>query len=520
MNAWIPRIRHAIAGGSRWAVPPVVVLLMGGCQITIAQSPLRETGRIPAAVVERAETRVTRIFTRNAMAPLHVRSLVLPEDRLDEEDWEAFSELLRIGKEVCRLDAITVDVWWGMVEAKGDAAPGNAPGQPTFDWSYYDRVVECIEERGLQWVPILSLHSCGNNVGDNGVFIPLPPWLWDWLVQQSPDGKASMEDLRYTSGSGRTCPEYVSLWADDLVVPQYRQFMEAFRDHFGSDRIQEVNISCGPSGELRYPTYNRYDGGDFPKYGLLQCAGRMAREDCRTQTGKYPPEGTDGFLSSGQYAQPDGKRFLQWYQHRLLEHGARLMGLANEVFSTRGYATVPLGLKIPGIHWQTRVSAEGEPLRLRRFPEIVAGLSTEDSCEQGVRSYSDLLGFLAEQLPERAVPYILHFTCVEKPNLYADPREGHSMAADLVEWVRRAAAADPIRSRILLKAENALSGGIYSPTQARRICETTGRDPFSGMTFLRLQDLANVCGSAQWLQRVGRMDEAQGAAALDSTPKH
>ena len=59
--------------------------------------------------------------------------------------------------------------------------------------------------------------------------------------------------------------------------------MQAFRDHFAprAGLIDEINISLGPAGELRYPSYNAHDWGNYPNRGTLQCYSPLAEKDWR-----------------------------------------------------------------------------------------------------------------------------------------------------------------------------------------------------------------------------------------------
>lgn len=79
---------------------------------------------------------------------------------LEVSDWERFKQQLHQAKAI-GVTAVSTDVWWGKVEKKGDQQ---------FDWSYYDAVSSVIIEAGLKWVPILSFHKCGGNVGTAATF--------------------------------------------------------------------------------------------------------------------------------------------------------------------------------------------------------------------------------------------------------------------------------------------------------------------------------------------------------------
>jgi beta-amylase len=172
------------------------------------------------------------------------------------------------------VDAVSVDVWWGAVEGAGDNQ---------FDWSYYDRLFSTIKNHGLKIVPILSFHQCGGNVGD-ACSIPLPPWLWTKYVGKTLNGmKINDTDSQYKSERGHLSREIVQLWADPLVANEYTDFVTAFKDHFVSsynNDFIEINVSAGPSGELRYPSYNAHDNTTgYPTRGGLQSDSRLAIQD-------------------------------------------------------------------------------------------------------------------------------------------------------------------------------------------------------------------------------------------------
>lgn len=91
-----------------------------------------------------------------------------PLEKVD--NWNDFKKQL-ITLKNNGVDAITTDVWWGgYVESEG--------GDNKFDWSYYKTYGgDTVRAAGLKWIPIISTHECGSNVGDS-VNIPLPSWLW------------------------------------------------------------------------------------------------------------------------------------------------------------------------------------------------------------------------------------------------------------------------------------------------------------------------------------------------------
>src|SRR5262249_14823274 len=146
--------------------------------------------------------------------------------------------------------AVSTDVWWGLVEKS----------ERQYDWRYYDKLSDHIIKAGLKWIPIISLHQCGGNIGDD-VTVLLAQWLWAKLAKKLASGDINAE--KYVSEQGNTSNEYVAVWATHLVLEDYVAFFAAFQAHFAakSKHVAEVNISLGPAGELRYPSYNSHDKG-------------------------------------------------------------------------------------------------------------------------------------------------------------------------------------------------------------------------------------------------------------------
>lgn len=235
-------------------------------------------------------------FSTNVMAPLHVMNYNDPKVFEIPDDWNSFENELAIAKSM-GIDAVSVDVWWGDVEKDGDEL---------FNWSYYNDIFSRIKNAGLKIIPIMSFHQCGGNVGDTYTST-LPAWIWNKIKKD-----LTVEDMKYKSELGNYSDEYVTLWADDRVLYQYKEFMDAFilfcYENVYADNIEEINISCGPAGELRYPSYNSHDWvydletgnlwelkdqngniilrGDrtnWPHRGALQCYGKLAASDFRRQ---------------------------------------------------------------------------------------------------------------------------------------------------------------------------------------------------------------------------------------------
>ncbi len=269
-------------------------------------------------------------FTANVMAPLHV------------DNWTSFDSQLLTAKSM-GVDAVTVDVWWGDVEAAGDQS---------FSWGYYDTIFTKIRNAGLDIIPIMSFHQCGENVGDTYTS-NLPSWIWNKYTGLG----ISADDLKYQSETGAYSSEYVALWADEYVISEYIEFMYAFESRYAyiASDIAELNISGGSAGELRYPSYNSHDWGDYPNRGTLQSYGDLAREDFRDKMIlKYgnlsginsawgtslaninevnPPSDANSFFNNHDYENTQyGKDFVDWYNQSLTDHGKRMVTAAIDAF--------------------------------------------------------------------------------------------------------------------------------------------------------------------------------------------
>lgn len=434
-----------------------------------------------------AETKQLGKKQFRVMGPLHLK-VANQKQLLDEENWKQFEAQLRQLRSI-GVTAISTDIWWGLVE-------GDKPGK--FDWSYYDRVVSLLKRLGLQWVPILSFHQAGGNVNDD-FMQAIPLWLWGRLLESN-DQLNSVQDLQYVSETGDASMEYVSLWADEFVMPYYQRFMEAFKQHYINQAglMDEINVSLGPAGELRYPSYNAHDWGNYPNRGTLQCYSRLAKQDwLRYLKEKYHSiaalNGSFGFTweSFEQAEIPDAdwlfshkryihnawaREFLTWYHKALVAHGRRIFENALSVFDDDSFGQVPIGIKIPGIHW---VVSDPE---LPRAAEITAGLIAVHPTLSS-NNQQEYLGLLKALLPEgKQARAAIHFTCLEMIN---KDYEGYSRAADLVDWM--ADAAD--ECQVSLMGENALAGELYGEQGWKQMARALTRAPgYDGLTLLRMQN--------------------------------
>lgn len=161
------------------------------------------------------------------------------------QEFTDFDTMLAEAKNI-GVQAVSIDVWWGIVQ------PTSANN---FVWSYYDNVFGRIRNKGLKIIPILSFHKCGGGPGDT-CNIPIPAWVFNLVT-----------DMKYQN----THDDAVSVWATkEPLLTALRNFIQNFGTHFSgiSGDFSEVNVSLGPTGELRYPSYN---SNDIPLTTLVAC---------------------------------------------------------------------------------------------------------------------------------------------------------------------------------------------------------------------------------------------------------
>jgi len=461
----------------------------------------------------------------NVMAPLHVMYFNDPK-KLEDTDWELFGRQLDMGAEM-GIDAVSVDVWWGFAEGKGNNQ---------FDWEYYHRIFNEITDRGIDLIPILSFHAFDPGP-DRPFRAPLPPWIWEQLVEDSGNTLSEI-DLKYVSedlgenGEALYSNDFVSLWAHQLVMPQYREFMDAFILEFEPflDRMQEINVSCGPSGELRFPSYSRHDSGSFPNRGRFQCYSRPAQQDYRNWlknqyesieelnnawTRNYSnyekvemPRDLDTLFKAGTFREEQRVLdLITWYNEALMQHGNRMLNEALDAFAD--YEDIQIGFKIPGIHWRI-----GDPI-MPRSAEIACGLITTETLD-GSAAYENSLAMVYQGLPKQTVT--LHFTCIEQDNAYygEGPSEHYSQARDLVFEVGAAAN----RLGIKLKGENASARGLYEDGGWDRMGNTIWDGNYIGVTILRLGDVTteNELGNQRYAQLIEELRDQPGP--IDDTQEN
>lgn len=437
-------------------------------------------------------------FTANVMAPLKVT------------DWARFRTHLDTVEDY-GVDAVSVDVWWGDVEDRGDNR---------FDWAYYDRVFAAITAEGLDIAPILSLHQCGGNVGDDYTSL-LPDWLWQKYAGRSyHDVEIGPNGLKHRSEQGNYSAETVQGWADALVAGEYQDFTRAFADRYGdryAEDVVEVNVSLGPAGELRYPSYNQHDTGTgYPTRGALQAYSPLAVRDFRLQMQRRygdltrlnrawgtdlqrwsqvaPPQHPDSFFSSGDYRDSTyGRDFVDWYNGSLVDHGERVLRVVIRALG-QDFPSAEIGYKVPGIHWS--MTNPEHP----RAAEVTTGL-VQTSVDMDARStghgYRRIIE-LANRFDGSPREVVMHFTALEMGDQNYPPQ--YSLAKTLVGWIGQYA----YDAGVELKGENALAGGVrydYGWDQINDAFDTWG---YLGLTVLRMQDVSYGTGQQRYAQFIDK----------------
>lgn len=449
----------------------------------------------------------------NVMGPLFIDS---------EVEWEKFEKRLHDLKKN-GVSSISTDVWWGSVEEQ----------QGIFDWSYYDRIATLIQNSGLKWVPIMSFHQCGGNVGDN-CDIPLPKWVWEYAKGKSiPSlfGGDSFNvndesDIKYISELGKMNGEFPSVWSTPLMSGLYVNFVKAFSEQYKSKKhiIEELNISLGPAGELRYPAYNVHDQyysqspAMFPRRGSFQGHSDLAKKSYRDYLKlKYsnnienfnqavkaaynsfeditPPDHEDfnDFEKYGSHYLEVNNDVFDWYHQSLLSHGELILKSIDKAKSEGDLLKVPLGVKIPGIHWNMGedFGVDGGIQWSHRLTEINSGLINPgddliEDINNGV-GYKSLLSRMKKIEDEVSSSLILHFTCLEMGNNENSHLNANSMAKSLVHWFGKEAK----KNGLIIKGENALEGSLYSSKSWFNIKDSITHAGYDGLTILRMGELTD-----------------------------
>jgi len=380
------------------------------------------------------------------------------------------------------VDGVMCDIWWGIVEGAG-------PRQ--YNWGAYQQLLNKIQQNGLHLQATISFHSCGGNVGDT-CSIPLPSWVLS-VGNGNPD-------IFYTDQHGHRDKEYLTLGVDNQAlfsgrtpVQMYTDYVNSFVQNFKSllgSTITQVQISLGPAGEMRYPSY-QLAYWNFPGVGEFQCYDKYmlanlqqaANAAGHPEWGKRGPSNAGGydcnpcqdssgcpFFSNGfdNFGSPYGQFFLTWYSNQLLNHGDSILGSIRNV--VRGY-NVTLAAKVSGIHWQFNTPSHGA--------ELTAGYKNDKG-----QAYSAV----SQLFKKHDVTF--DFTCFEMRDS-EQPGNACSSPEGLVYQSLRAADSFNLK----YAGENALPR--YDQTAYNTIqYESTRVFKINAFTYLRLD--GNLVGGGNW----------------------
>lgn len=381
----------------------------------------------------------------------------------------------------CGVDGVSVDVWWGVVEARG-------PRQ--YDWAAYRQLARMVAAAGLKLQVGLAFHACGCNVGDS-CSVSLPPWVLAVAA-------ANLE-VFFTDAAGARSDEYLSLQVDSLPifagrspVQMYGDFAAAFAREFAPQLapgglIPAVAISLGPAGELRYPSYPEGRWA-FPGVGAFQCFDAYSRANLRaaalaagrpewgvppSDAGSYGdrPEATGFFREQGGWQQPAGRFFLAWYAGALAAHGHRVLGACGAAMPG-----VRLVGKLPGVHWHFHTASHAA--------EATAGLFAPSHAAL----YAPLLAVFARHNA------VLDFTCAEMRDAELAAASAACGPEALLTAVRVAAAA----AGVAVAAENALPrfDGRALDQIVRTAYSSAPLPPLVSFSYLRMSE--RLFAPAHW----------------------
>mmetsp|Transcript_17448 Transcript_17448/g.28172 ORF Transcript_17448/g.28172 Transcript_17448/m.28172 type:complete len:465 (-) Transcript_17448:805-2199(-) len=374
--------------------------------------------------------------------------------------------------------AITTDVWWGQVQRDGPKS---------FDFGVYLKFAQAIREVGMKWVPIMSTHKCGGNVGD-ACDIPIPAFARA-KTQEELDQRAF--GFRDHNGHVQYVTETLAPWYED-ALGMYEVFFNKFAEEFQGykDIIHEIYLSYGPASELRYPSYNSKTGWNYPDVGHIMAYSKgaigefqkYAKEQYKTidalnkKIGTnyitfedlQPPTNDQDFLMKNNCEAPGGvcwktaygDLFLSWYQEMLVRHASNV---AKKGAAMSQKLEARLRGKIAGIHWKH--TTNGGPLAA-----MAAGYYYQN--------YQPIVSaFKANNLG-------LTFTCLE---MFDEPSKD-SRPLDLVHKI----ASQCNEQGVTMSGENALEATLnmeHAYKHYEQVRSHLNNYGFQGFTLLRYESM-------------------------------
>ncbi|KAI6707637.1 hypothetical protein NL676_010599 [Syzygium grande] len=400
---------------------------------------------VPSKLPERdfAGTPYIPVYVTLPLGVINVKSELVDPDGLLKQ--------LRILKSL-NVDGVTVDCWWGVVEA-------HAPQE--YNWNGYRRLFQMVHELQFKLQVVMSFHECGGNVEREDA----TPECLSWGIDKE-------RVLR-----GRT--------AIEVYFDYMRSFRAEFNEYFEDGLISMIGVGLGPCGELRYPSNPVKNGWRYPGIGEFQCYDQYLLKNLRKaaeargqdfwargpdNAGSYnaQPQETGFFCDGGDYDGYFGRFFLKWYSQVLIDHGDRVLALAKLAFDGTCIAA-----KLSGLYWWYRTASHAA--------ELTAGFYNP--------SNRDGYAAIAAMLKKHGAA--LNFTCAQLHVL--DQQENFSSALadpDGLAWQVLNAAWDygiPITSENFLPCHNRVAYNKMLDG-AKLLNDPDGRH-FLSFTYLRLNSI-------------------------------
>ena len=431
-------------------------------------------------------------ITAQGLIPVVTGPMSISNFNISEEasaDWVAFNDQLVKMKQL-GVTTISTEVWWSVVEKLDNQ----------FDWSYYEKVSKMIIKNGLKWRPEISFYSCQKSISTS-CNIPLPHWIWNKYIENK--DVEGVNSLKYLDEFGVSSNEVISVWATEYVINDYKDFLISFTDRFSeiATKIDEVIISLGPDGELRYPSYNSempstrglnqahsklaiksFQNFIKEKYKTIENVNSVWSMNLENFSSINPPK--DKELSDEIFLfTAFSKDFFSWYNKSLLSHAEIVLTTSIRILNGEDSAFLnkKIGTKLPNIHWETEVN---------RLAELNSGLikiDNEFKNEDLSLSYKNVLeSFKKSKILTKFNNFYFIYTGLERSN-FENEEKVRSRAKDLVFQLSELAK----ESNIDIKGINSSSKNLGSNISWDNMWSALQNGNYSGITISRIENLSN-----------------------------
>ncbi|OUR96233.1 hypothetical protein A9Q84_07700 [Halobacteriovorax marinus] len=433
-------------------------------------------------------------FSANVLAPSVIGDINNPQ--AESAEWDNFKKDLLKMKEL-GVNSVATHIWWGAVETTDNE----------FSWDYYKKVSALIINSGLKWVPIISFHQCGGDEDDN-CYIPLPKWIWSKYVSSNKD-VVDTSDLKFVGERGELSESFISVWATDKVLEDYKELLTSFRTNFSNEaeHISEITVGLGPDGELRYPSNNfkELNAQDTTR-GSLQAYSNLAKISFQkyikekyktldninsawsvqlTEIEEVLPPKASTFYVNEEYKSKYGNDFYDWYNKSLIDHGELLLSTSIRVFNDEvsPFKGIAIGGKLPGIANRTSPGSD-------RLAELNAGLirSSDDiwNVEKIGNGYEKIISTFKNSKDLTQFENVtLHLSCIEKGNII-DGETLISNGQDLVFEVSKVAKS----MGLTIKGQTSSAANLGSNVPWDNMWKAIQGANYQGLTVINMSDIA------------------------------